>query len=415
MYRFDVADRTGIFLGLGVLQLGILAVAAVSATVMVSVGVPLVPVITLVVAAVVVAAGSVGGVRIVDWLPVAGGWVWNRRGRRWRARLHPLTAEQWSARHPELPDMLAGIRFGEAGASWGQLGASGVVHDQRGRTMSAVMRVHARGFALAPRDEQVRLLAGWGDVIAAFATERGAVSRLAWSDFAAPAGVGEHLRWLEDQSLPTSSAAERCYRGLLDTFATDTPNHDLTLTVTVAAHRLTRGQRGADAETRLLTALAKAVESVARAGRSTGISVGDPLTPIELAAVLRTRLDPDAIRRRSRHEQRKRGPLARRLGLVDPADCGPLSVDTTWRAFRADGSCHRAYWISEWPRLLQHPDWMEPILGFTGGRSRAITGLVASPQHVGLGHALRIPAHPSQDEPRPAASGRTHGGCERAA
>ena len=239
--------------------------------------------------------------------------------------------------------------------------------------MSAVMRVHARGFALAPRDEQVRLLAGWGDVIAAFATERGAVSRLAWSDFAAPAGVGEHLRWLEDQSPPTSSAAERSYRGLLDTFATDTPNHDLTVTVTVAAHRLTRGQRGTDTETRLLTALAKAVESVTRAGRSAGIIVGDPLTPTELAAVLRTRLDPDAMRRRSRHEQRTRGPLARRLGLVDLADCGPLAVDTTWRAFRADGSCHRAYWISEWPRLLQHPDWMEPILGFTGGRSRSIT------------------------------------------
>ena len=116
-----------------------------------------------------------------------------------------------------------------------------------------------------------------------------------------------------------------------------------------------------------MSVLGKAVDTLLRGLRTAGLLADDPLTAGELAAVLRSRIDPARMRKATT------GPLAERLGLVQPANAGPLATEVEWARLRTDGALHRTYWIAEWPRLTQHPDWMEPVLAFSGCASRALT------------------------------------------
>lgn len=365
MYRFDLLDRTGVFLGFGVAQLAVLAVGGLASTLAITAAAPLpIAAVPLMLAA-TVAMTRVGGARLIDWLPILFHWIADRRNRRWFAPLHLLAPNDESHSGPTLPTFLAGLDLVEAPDDWGRLAGAGVVHDSTLGAMSAVVRVRSQGFALAPRDEQVRLLAGWGDVLSGFATERGTVAWLTWSDFASPTGMRDHETWLATlPGQPTAAAAS--YQALLDGTGALATGHDVLVTITVVADRLTRGPARVDARARLMSALGKAVDSLLRGLRTASLLADDPLTAGEIATVLRTRLDPSAMHRASS------GSLAARLGLTDPNHAGPLAVESRWGDLRTDGACHRTYHVSEWPRLTQHPDWMEPILGFGSG-CRSIT------------------------------------------
>lgn len=363
-YRFDLLDRTGVFLGFGLVQLGALGVGALASTLAVTGGLALPLAVIPALACFGVAVGRVDGERLVDRLPVVARWLLRRR-RRWLAPLHLLDPSH-ADDQPSLPPFLADVRLLEAPTDWGRLAGAGVVHDRSTGAMAALMRVRGQEFALASRDEQVRLLAGWGDVLAGFATERGAVARLSWTDFSTPTGLRDHLAWLGTQPSVDSDAA-RSYRELLDGTGALTSGHDVLVTVTVCRDRLTGSRGRVDADERLMSVLGKAVETLSRGLRNANLFADGPLTPAEIAVVLRSRLDPTRMRTVSN------GSLAERLGLVQPANAGPLAVETEWSRLHTDGAWHRTYWIAEWPRLSQHPDWMEPILAFVGVGSRALT------------------------------------------
>ena len=366
MYRFDLLDRTGVFLGFGLVQLGLVGGGGFASMLALTAGAPIGLAALPALSALAVAVGKVQGEGLVDWLPVAVRWLTGRRRRRWLAPLNLLRPDDEPHKAPVLPPFLAGVEFVEAPGDWGRLAGSGVVHDTLNGAMSALVRVRAQEFALAPRDEQIRLLAGWGDVLAAFATERGAVARLSWSDFTTPTGMRDHLAWLATQPA-ASSEAVTSYRQLLQGTGALAAGHDVLLTVTATRERLTRSRGASDVDSRLLGVLGNAVETMLRGLRTAGLLADDPLTAGEVAAVLRTRLDPSFMRRAST------GSLAERLGLVESANAGPLAVEVEWSRLRTDGAWHRTYWISEWPRLTQHPDWMEPLLAFAASGSRALT------------------------------------------
>ena len=363
-YRFDLLDRTGVFLGFGVVQLGVLGAGAVASTVAVTSGLPLPVAVLPALACFGVAAGRVGGERVVDWLPVAARWVLRRR-RRWVAPLHLLDPNRPDDQ-PALPSFLMGVRLIEAPTDWGRLAGAGVVHDTSTGAMAAVLRVRGQEFALASRDEQVRLLAGWGDVLAGFATERGAVARLSWTDFATPTGLRDHLAWLATQPAVESEAAAS-YRELLDGTGALSSGHDVLVAVTVSRDRLGSSRTRVEPDERLLSVLGKAVDTLARGLHNASLLADGPLTPGEIAAVLRARIDPGRMRKVSY------GSLAERLGLVHPSNAGPIATEVEWSRLRVDGAWHRTYWVAEWPRLSQHPDWMEPVLAFVGTGSRALT------------------------------------------
>jgi hypothetical protein len=360
LFRFDLLDRTGVFLGLGVTQLAILAAGTLLTTIALTAGLPLLVALAPVTGAGLAAFGRVRQQRIVDLAPTLARWIARRDERRWYAPL-PLLNPNANDRQPPLPRWLAGLELHDAPDSWGRLARSGIVHDTTRQQLATLVRVRGQGFALAARDEQVRLLTGWGDVLAGLCTERGAVRRLTWSDFSTPTGVLDHRRWVDHQP-PVDTAAADDYHALLDSTAARAARHEVIVTLTVDAQQATRR----DTLDRAATALGTATDALLRGLRNAGLEADDPMTSSEIAALLRARLDPRPIVHGT-------GSLAARLGVVSLPSAGPLVTDVQWDAIAVDGSWHRAYWIAEWPRLQQHPDWMEPVLAFGGTASRAVT------------------------------------------
>jgi hypothetical protein len=365
-YRFDVLDRTGVFLGFGLAQLLLLGLGAMASTLAVSAGLPVPVAVAPVLAALGLATGRVRGERLIDWVPVGLRWVVERRHRRWFTPLELRRAEAEHPRRLELPPFLAGVELLAVDVDGGVLAGACIVHDASTASMSAALRVRGSEFALAGRDDQVRLLAGWGDLVSAFATERGTVARLTWSDFTTAAGMKDHEQWLT-QHASSDTAAARSYRELLDTTGALSTGHEFLVTITVSRDRLPPGGRTRDLDAHLREILGQAVETLARGLRSAELFADPPLTVAEVSTALRRRLDP------TQPERASGGALAERLGLVQAGNAGPMVTEIQWSHLRTDGAWHRTYWIAEWPRLAQHPDWMQPLLAFPGVGSRSLT------------------------------------------
>ncbi|HEX9529747.1 MAG TPA: SCO6880 family protein, partial [Acidimicrobiales bacterium] len=184
VYRFDPADASGVFLGLGLIQCALVGGGLVISVAALTQGVP------LPLAAVPLALGAaasftrLGGYAAWEWLPLIGGWTWMRvgRGRRWFARL-PLVPDADGGPTP-LPPCLAGLSIIEV--PWRGRQRLGAVRDAERHTLTAATTVAGPQFVVQSRPDQERLLAGWGDILNQFAVERGVVTHLAWSDLAAP-------------------------------------------------------------------------------------------------------------------------------------------------------------------------------------------------------------------------------------
>ena len=371
-YRFGPRDRTGWLLGLsgaqclaigaGILLSGVLLSAQVSAVLV------LVPLIV----GACFAFGRWHGQPLHELAPTALGWATARatRGDAWFADLPRRRAQTPREECAlQLPPALDGLVVSEAReADWTRRGRSegaAVVRDQREGTLSATLRVRGREFALCERDAQERQLQLWGDALAAFCTERGPVARLRWSEWAAPAGLDESLTYLDEHATQADSrGAVASYRDLLAQAGPMSTEHEVLVTVTVDHRRLrSRRRRPADGTDAAEQALLDEVHLLASRLETAGLIVDLPLSPSEVAGVLRARLDPfGATSVRS-----GRRSLARLAGFVRASNAGPLALRAAWDHVRVDRAVHAAYVVAEWPRLEVPPNWMEPLLLHAGG------------------------------------------------
>jgi hypothetical protein len=367
LYRFEPLDASGIFLGLGVIQCDFVGGGLVASVLALTAGLPLGAAAVPVVTGVAVSFARVRGRAAWEWLPILVSWTWMRasRGERWLARLPLFPADD--AALPQLPPPLAGLAIVEL--PWrGALHLGAIADEQRG-TLTALVPVSGPEFVVQPRANQEHLLGGWADVLNQFAVERSVVTHLAWSDFTRPSGLHEHRQWLGTipRAQPHEGAANS-YAGLISEATAVAANHETVLTLTVARDRLPRRSGLHDGpDGPLGRALCGAIEGLLRSIRSAGLFAGDPLDTMGLARLLRTRVDPPAVASRLRD-----GRLVDRLGAVSRTTAGPLVVESTWRSIRADGSWHRTYWVSCWPRLPVGPAWLEPFLS-GGGVARTMT------------------------------------------
>lgn len=361
VYRFDPADTSGVFLGLGLMQCGLIGGGLVVSVTALTQGVPLLQAAVPALGGVAVSFARFGGYALWQWLPVLGGWLWMRfgRGRRWLAPL-PLVPDANGAATP-LPPCLAGVSIVDV--PWRGRQRLGAVRDDEQHTLTAAVRVAGPQFVVQSRADQERLLAGWGDILNQFAVDRGPVTHLAWSDMAAPSGLEQHRTWLAGvESGEAHPEAEASYDELLAGATGTATAHDVLVTMTVSRDRLGQ-RRGAkvDPELQLARVLASSMEALLRGARSAGLSATDPLTAPELQRVLRTRFDPAAAR-----PSVAGGRLVERLGLVTAANAGPMAVESSWRHVRVDGAFHRTYQVACWPRLPVAPAWLEPFLAGSG-------------------------------------------------
>lgn len=365
-YRLEPLDSSGIFLGLGVVQCGLLGCGIALAVSTLTAGAPLPIAAAPVVAAAAVCFTRISGHATWEWVPLLTGWLWGRlrRGPRWNAPL-PL----WSSaeRPAPMPPCLDGLDI--VGIDWRAGMSLGAIRDRHRRTLTAVVPVSGPQFVVEPRPEQERLLAGWGDLLGQYAVERGVVSHLSWSDLAQPSGMSDHVAWLgSDERGTPNDAATASYRELLDVGTTSAINHETVVTITVARDRLSRHRAGrGGAKEQLRRALVTSVEALLRGLRSADLAAADPLDPAGLQRLVRSRIDPVGARPRPR-----KGRLVERLALVRSSTAGPLALDSNWRHLRVDGAFHRTWWVGTWPRLAVPPAWLEPFLS-GGGVTRSMT------------------------------------------
>jgi len=367
-YRFAPLDRTGVLLGLSGGQCALVGLGILIGGGLLRAGTnPAVSLVPLVVG-VVLALGAWDGRRIHEVLPLLGRHRMVQLSGRaaWRAPLPLLSG--WDAdraKQPALPPFLAGLELFDAGrVAWAPtVDGVGVVHDRRERTLSATLSVRGGEFSLVERSEQDRILAGWGDVLGGFCTERGTLSRVRVTEWAAPSGIGEHERFVADHAQPENAAARASYDALLAQAGPTAVTHEVLVTVTVDLRKV-RGRSGEQPEDIGTDTLLEELRLLAGRLEASGLLPGAPLSVALTATALRQRLDPSVVRSGAR---RRATTLAEAAGLVAPWNAGPLATETAWDHLTADGSMHRTYWIAEWPRLDVAPNWLEPMLLHAGG------------------------------------------------
>ena len=366
-YRFSPLDRTGLLLGLSGVQCGLLAAGIFISGLLLDAGAP-----ALVVLAPVVALSCASFVRwsgrpVHEWAPVLGRFSLLRltRRHRWTAPIPLLTGSPGDTRRePALPPFLDSLTIVDGGAvTWSpptrHVGV-GVVRDRRRGTVTGVVPVQGREFSLVERVEQERLLHLWGDVLAGFCTERARVSRVQITEWAAPAGLAEHERFLSDHAgVARNANAVDSYRELLADAGPLSVTHEVLVTVTVDPRKVRDGRRGTEGDhDGLIDALLEELRLVSMRLESANLVVGAPLSPPQIAEALRLRLDPAC---RPRLESR-RASLAQLAGIVSLFSSAPVAAQVNWDHVRTDGSMHRTYWVAEWPRLEVGPNWLEPLL-----------------------------------------------------
>ncbi len=366
-YRLSPVDRTGVLLGLGTAQVAVLGATVVIGVLMLNFGasIQLVAIPSLIGAA--LGFMRLEGQSVLELVPTLVRWVTGTGERTWLAPL-PLIGDV-----PELPSALDGqVILAVDAATHGIRGGAdqvAVVHDEVGGTYAASVRVSGRQFALAEADEQDRLVQLWGDALAVFSRGRTAVANVRWSEWAAPAGMEEQYAYLADHGADDADpAALASYRQLLGTAGPLATRHEVLVTLTVAAKSVNVAQRHhGDRRAAAVEVLLDELRLFVGRMESAGLTVSPPLSPVELAWVLRVRLDPSVIR----SLQRRSRSLGQVTGVVSPGNAGPLAAKTSYSQWEVDGSLHRGYYVAEWPRVDVPAHWMHDLMLY-GGAVRTV-------------------------------------------
>lgn len=377
-YRFGPLERRGILGPVRAGQAGVLATGGLLAIAVLD-GAPTATGAFLATAlfagSVLLAVTPIGNRTAEEWAPVATSFAVRRaRGRtRFRsplptrgARLRAPAGSQPPelAEHaPAPPDSLAGVRIL---ATAYRERPVGVLCEQRGRLLTAVLACRVLSFSLLDPDAQERRLTRWGLVLSGAAST--AIRRIQWVERTAPAQGDELARWLHaerDPAVPLRGApAIESYLQLIGASTSVAQEHEILIAVQIDARRVR--DRGADAATRALIAEA---ERVAQGLEAAEVVVRGALSPGQLARALRTAFDPYA------------GAELAALRVADPSRDGlhesnawPLGTDESWDHYRSEGALHATYWIGGWPRIDVSPMFMEALLGRSSAvRTVAVT------------------------------------------
>jgi hypothetical protein len=373
LYRFAPNDHAGWFLGVSGLQCIVMAVGVLVGAALLNGGRPLLLAGLPVVIAATYSFAWIGGRPVHERAPVDALWIGRRVARRtsWCARVPLMSTEAAEKQQPELPPCLADLTILDVPSpGWisSRVGGVAVVHNTERGLLTATVRVHGREFALLDRGEQERVVAGWGEALAGFCHERGAIAFVRWTEWSAPSGLEEQRRYVDEhRAVPEDSPALNAYLELLADAGTMATAHEVLLSVTLDIRRVRRSSHEPP-EQAATDSLLEELRLFVNRMDSAGLTVEPPLSPAELATVMRLRFDPDA-----RHTiAARRRTLGSVAGLVSPYNAGPMATNEKRSSFHVDAALHRSFEIRQWPRLDVPPNWMEPILLYAGG-SRAVT------------------------------------------
>lgn len=358
--RFGRLEQRGVMLGLSGGQLACVGAAlAIAVTAEYTAGgtgvLTTTPVwLTLAIVGLVVT----GGRPLVAWLPVAGGWWARRACRRTTQLTSPLDTRQ--------PDTLTlpGVHARLTVCSSLATGAAYLL-DPRAATVTAIVEVSGRGFALDDPGTQDRRVAGWGRVLAALCQQPD-VARVQVLHRSLPGGATAVRRWWTTHALTDAPWAARVVADVLDGADAECDRIECLVAIAVRAPRETR-RRLSDTG---LASIDQHLAAFHTALLAADLDVHGWVTPRRLRRVLRSAYDPlgaSAVDGQANEEC----PVPR------SAPVGPMGVAESWDSVRTDSGFHTVYWVAEWPRSDVHPGFLQPLVLSPG--ARRTFSLIAEP------------------------------------
>jgi Putative type VII ESX secretion system translocon, EccE len=299
-----------------------------------------------------------------EWIPVLVlfGMRWTRGRLRFHsaAPAHGIVAAERPGQlrrlvrpaSPDAPAAVRGVRIDEAPYRDHPVG---VLTEQRGRRLTAVLACRVFAFSLLDPEAQERRLARWGLILAGAAG--GAVRRLQWIERTAPAQGDELARWLHDERDPAvplrGTPIIESYLELIGATTKATQEHEVLIAVQIDTRRVAdRGQAAA------VSALVEQAERVAQGLEAADVTVLGALGAGQLARTLRTAFDPYARAELAAVEAAEPD----RDGLAE-ANAWPLGAREHWEHYASDGALHATFWIGAWPRVDVSPMFMDALLG----------------------------------------------------
>ncbi|MEV6531377.1 SCO6880 family protein [Streptomyces sp. NPDC051639] len=359
--KFPHRSRRGVLLGLTVPQL---AVAGLTG---------------LLLLAVILARGVVGALQLIplwaviallvfvrhrgralaDWAPT----VVRYALRRMRGQLVWLTRP---SRRPtregllHLPGTAASLRVTTAPD-----GKYGAVHNPHTGTLTAVVKVSSRAYALLDPGTQQANVGGWGRALAALA-RTGQIARIQVIERTIPDSGNALRRYWEEHGRPDTPMAGAIYNELIQSAGPAAAPHEAYVAVsldTKAARRLINQAGGG--LTGAFSILAQLTSTFDQAARTAGLTPTGWLTAHEIAAVVRTSYDPKALATLDRWSTAGR-PEA------EPAAAGPVVVVEKADHIATDSAVHATYWVENWPRTETSAGFLHQLL-FTGGVRRTLS------------------------------------------
>ncbi len=364
-YRLAPQDETGLMFGRTMPQLLIAAAGVViGAVLLLTAG--FVP--GLIVGGVLVGFGmtSIDGKPLIEWIGHGTNYVRfaKQSSTEWFSVVPLLGGtDEISAPGPLVDHDLLVVDAGVFGV--GPAGQKiAVSRDRRGNTLAATIKVTGRQFSLLEEGEQDWLISQWGTALQAFIADRTAVASIRWSEWAAPAGLEEHRRWIDEHRTanPLKSIRES-YEALLREGGASASRHEVLVTVTVATKKVNiRKRHNKDQEKAAIELLLDETSMFTRRLTGAALQVSAPLSPSAWARVMRLRLDPKCrlgldVRRQT---------LGEEAGGVNPKNAAPLSATHRWDSWQTDGGWHRSLYVADWPRLDVPAAWMSQLMLWSG-------------------------------------------------
>ncbi|WP_435220703.1 SCO6880 family protein [Streptomyces sp. Tue6028] len=372
--KFPHRSRRGVLLGLSAPQLIVvtatgLLLLAVLLTSGVTGALKLIPLWAIILAAVFIRRR---GRSLADWAPIAARYALRRlRGQLvWLAR--PSTRP-----HREgllhLPGTAASLRVITS-----PQGRFGAVHDPHHGTLTAVVKVSSRAFALLDPATQSNNVAGWGRTLAALA-RTGHIARVQVLERTVPdSGDALNRYWHEHGNAQTHLAGP-IYSDLLAAAGPAAAPHEayVALALDLKAARRLINQAGGGLIGGFAV-LAQLTSTFDQAARNSGLTPSGWLDAAEIAAVIRTAYDPKASAALDQWSTSGR-PQA------DSAAAGPVVLVEKADRIHTDSAHHATFWIENWPRIETSPGFLHQLL-FTSDVRRTLS-LTYEPK--GLDSALK--------------------------
>ncbi|MEU6416029.1 SCO6880 family protein [Streptomyces spiralis] len=355
--KFPHRSRRGVLLGLSTAQLIVVAVCGllllgVLLTSGMTGALKLVPLWALVLAGVFIRHR---GRALADWAPIATRYAL----RRFRGQLI------WLARPSSRPQQEGLLHLPGTAASLRVVtspdGSLGAVHDPHHATLTAVVKVSSRAFALLDPTTQTGNVSGWGRTLAALA-RTGHIARVQVLERTVPDSGDALNRYWHEHGNPKAPLTGPIYSDLLAAAGPAAAPHEayVALALDLKSARRLINQAGGGL-TGAFAVLSQLTSTFDQSARTSGLTQSGWLPAREIAAVIRTAYDPKASAALDRWSDSGR-PQA------DPAAAGPVVLVEKADRIQTDSAHHATFWIENWPRIETNPGFLHQLLFTTGVR-----------------------------------------------